>query len=217
MTRTPFIRLDALARALLRDSIPRTPPETMEFSGKSGPAGLEDPGERAVTAVGALLVWKLIQYGGSNLPVGPAAVAAERLMETFPDTDRHRLETEAGEILRWLEDALNLLGDDWEAMEERGMYPWEDKEFPIDGKLEILHQAIRERADLDVEYFTYRRNSMSHRRITPLEVQDDRILRARCHWRRDERSFAIHRIKEVRLIGSGASRTEEVGGSGSDS
>ncbi len=211
MTRTPFNQLDALVRALLRESIPRTPPEALEFAGEAEPTHLDEPGERAVAAVGALLVWKLIQHGGSNLPVGPAANAANRLMETFSDTDRHRLEQEAVEILRWLEDALNLLGDDWEEVEERGMYPWEDREFPSEGKLQTLRQAIREKADLEVEYFTYRRNSMSRRRITPLEIQDERILRARCHWRADERSFAIHRIKEVRLIAVDSPRTEEMG------
>jgi hypothetical protein len=210
MTRTPFVRLDALARALLRESIPRTPPEALGFTGKSEPAHIDEPDERAVAAVGALLVWKLIQHGGSNLPVGPAADAANRLIETFPDTDRHRLEQEAAEILRWLEDALNLLGDGWEAVEERGMYPWEDREFPCEDKLETLHRAIRERADLEVEYFTYRRNSMSRRRITPLEIQDERILRARCHWRDDERSFAIHRIKEVKLIAVDPPLTEKM-------
>lgn len=211
MTRTPFVRLDALAQALLRESIPRTPPKALKFAGKAEPTHLDEPGERAVAAVGALLVWKLIQHGGSNLPVGPAASAVNRLMATFPDIDRHRLEHEAEEILRWLEDALNLLGDGWEAVEERGMYPWEDREFPFEGKLQILRQAIREKADLEVEYFTYRRNSMSRRRITPLEIQDERILRARCHWRDDERSFAIHRIKEVRLIAVDSPRTEELG------
>lgn len=211
MTRTPLVRLDALAQALLRESIPRTPPKALKFAGKAEPTHLDEPGERAVAAVGALLVWKLIQHGGSNLPVGPAASAVNRLMATFPDIDRHRLEHEAAEILRWLEDALNLLGDGWEAVEERGMYPWEDREFPFEGKLQTLRQAIREKADLEVEYFTYRRNSMSHRRITPLEIQDERILRARCHWRDDERSFAIHRIKEVRLIAVNSTRTEELG------
>jgi len=160
--------------------------------------------------VGSLLVWKLIQHGGSNLPVGPASNVANLLMKTFPDTDRHRLEQEAAEILRWLEDALNLLGEHWEEVEERGMYPWEDREFPSEGKLETLRQAIQEKADLEVEYFTYRRNCMSRRRITPLEIQDERILRARCHWRNDERSFAIHRIKEVRLIAVDSPLTEEM-------
>jgi len=212
MNRTPFVRLDALARALLRESIPRTPPEALGFTGKSEPAHIDEPDERAAAAVGALLVWKLIQHGGSNLPVGPAANAANRLMESFPDTDRHRLEQEAAEILRWLEDALNLLGDGWKEVEERGMYPWEDREFPSENKLETLRQAIQDRADLELEYFTYRRNSMSRRRITPLEIQDGRILQARCHWRNDERSFAIHRIKEIRLIGVNSPLTEEMGG-----
>lgn len=211
MIRTPFVRLDALVRALLRESIPRTPPETLEFTGKPEAALLEEPGERAVAAVGSLLVWKLIQHGGSNLPVGPAANVANLLMKTFPDIDRHRLEQEAAEILRWLEDALNLLGEHWEEVEERGMYPWEDREFPSEGKLDTLRQAIQENADLEVEYFTYRRNCMSRRRITPLEIQDGRILRARCHWRNDERSFAIHRIKEVRLIAVDSPLTEEMG------
>lgn len=212
MTRTPFVQLDALVRALLRESIPRTPPEPLEFAGKAAPTGIEEPEERAVAAVGALLVWKLIQHGGSSLPVGPAARAAKELMESFPETDRHRLEQETAEILRWLEDALNLLGDSWEELEERGMYPWEDREFPCEHRMDTLRRAIQEKADLEVEYFTYRRNSMSRRRVTPLEIQDERILRARCHWREDERSFAIHRIKEARLIAVDSPRTEEMGG-----
>jgi hypothetical protein len=208
MPRTPYLRLDALTRSLLREAIPRTPPEPLEFTGPAEPAELDDTGQRAVAAVGSLLVWKLIQHGGSNLPVGPAAEAVDRLMETFPETDRHRLEAEAEEILRWLEDSLNLLGDDWEDVEDRGMYPWEDQEFPMGDKLDVLEQAIQQQADLELEYFTYRRNSMSRRRITPLEIQNGRILRARCHWRDAERSFAIHRIKELRIL----LKSEEMGG-----
>jgi predicted DNA-binding transcriptional regulator YafY len=212
MGRTPFVQLDALVQALLRESIPRKQPEPLEFTGQTKPIDIEEPGERAVAAVGALLVWKLIQHGGSKLPVGPAARAANQLVESFSEVDRHRLEQETAEILRWLEDALNLLGDDWEEVEERGMYPWEDREFPCEKKMETLRRAIHEKADLEVEYFTYRRNSMSRRRVTPLEIQDERILRARCHWREDERSFAIHRIKEARFIAVDAPRTEEIGG-----
>ncbi len=201
MVRTPFSQLDALVQALLRDSPPRAPSRALEFSGPpetSVDFGAAD--QRAVAAVGTLLVWKLIQHGGSNLPVGPAAEVAEQLITSFPETDRHRLEAEAMEIFRWLEDSLNLLGDDWEEGDERGMYPWEDREFPDDGRVALIERAIREKYDLQIEYFTYRRNSMSQRRVTPLTIENGRILLARCHWRRDERRFAIHRIKQAQLL-----------------
>jgi hypothetical protein len=217
MSRTPFPHLDALARALFRDSMPRNPAEPLEFGGVARPTGVEGSDERAAAAVGALLIWKLIQHGGSTLPVGPAEVAAERLLETFGDTDRRRLESEAVQILRWLEDSLNLLGDDWDGVEDRGLYPWEDREFPDEGKADLIRHAIRDKVDLEIEYFTYSRNSMSRRRITPLELEGDAILRARCHWRRSERSFALHRIKEARLARPEAAAAAQTGGSASDS
>lgn len=202
MTRTPFSRLDALARSLFRSSLPRSPSVALEFQGSGQPpVSLGTADQRAVAAVATLLVWKLIQHGGSHLPVGPASEVAERLLASFPETDRLRLEAETTEILRWLEDSLNLLGGGWDEADERGLYPWEDREFPDDGKLELIRRAIRDGHDLQIEYFTYRRNSMSERRITPLTLEeDDRILLARCHWRREERRFAVHRIKTAVLL-----------------
>ncbi len=205
MPRTPFSQLDALVQSLLRDSPPRVPSGVLEFSGPpQSPTDLDAADQRAVSAVGTLLIWKLIQHGGSNLAVGPAAKAAERLMASFPEMDQRRLESEAMNIFRWLEDALNLLGDDWES-DESGMYPWEDREFPDNGRGALIDRAIRERLDLQIEYFTYRRNSISERRITPRAIENGRILLAQCHWRGEERRFALHRIKQAHLLAEAVS------------
>ncbi len=166
---------------------------------------MEEPEERAAAAVGALLVWQIIQHGGSSLPVGPAARAAERLVQSFPETDHHRLEKESVEILHWLEDALNLLGGEWEGLGPQ-LYPGEDQRFPEEGTLGLIREALGQNADLEIEYFTYRRNAMSRRRITPLRLDDEGKLRAVCHWRGSERTFAVSRIKEARLIRTRSSR-----------
>jgi predicted DNA-binding transcriptional regulator YafY len=209
MPRASYPRLHTLAQSLFKSSIPRTPPTTLAFQGDPASAAVEDPEERATAAVGALLVWQIIQHGGSSLPVGPAARAAERLVQSFPETDRHRLEKESVEILHWLEDALNLLGDEWEGLDSR-VYPWEDQRFPEEGTLGLIREALGQNADLEIEYFTYRRNAMSRRRITPLRLDDEGKLRAVCHWRSAERTFAVSRIKEARLIRtrSSGSRSE---------
>ena len=60
----------------------------------------------------------------------------------------------------------------------RGVYPWDDREFPDDGKTVIIRRAMREKSDLEIEYFTYSRNTLTHRRVTPLEIEADTKLRA---------------------------------------
>ena len=200
MTLTSFQQLDEIARKLLGDSAPR-PASPLRFASGDGDVRMRDADERAVAAVGALLVCKLIEFGGCELPIGPARSALEQLIGSFPDTDRRRLEKESAEILRWLEDSLSLLGDDWEEAEDRGIYPWEDREFPEEGKIDLIRDAIDDRADLEIEYFTYSRNAFSRRRVTPLEIEGKLKLRALCHWRRGERHFLLRRIKEIRRLG----------------
>ena len=129
-------------------------------------------------------------------------------MRGFPEIERHRLEREATEILKWLEDSLSLLDGDWQNADDRGVYPWEDREFPDEGKGRTIQQAIEAKMDLEIEYFTYSRNALTRRRITPMELEGTEKLRALCHWRRDERHFLIRRIKEVRLLG--ASETSSI-------
>ena len=129
MTRTPFLRLDALARAMLRESIPRTPPEPLEFTGPPASAALEDPGQRAVAAVGALLVWKLIQHGGCKLPVGPAVDAVNRLR----DMDLAKPPGVA-ETLDWTE-SLRVVGAD--ALDEQVV-------------LDTIGAVVKDRDDLEV-------------------------------------------------------------------
>ena len=204
MTRSSYPKIDEIATALFRDAVPRStpPPERPPEKGLTMP---EDDG-RATAAVGALLVWKLIQHGGCQLPVGPARETVEKLMGGFTEIDRRRLEREAVEILRWLEDSLSLLDDDWEDADDRGIYPWEDREFPDDGRVETIRAAIEGATDLEIEYFTYSRNALTRRRVTPLEIDGGRMLRAICHWRRDERHFLLRRIKEVRPLGASETR-----------
>jgi hypothetical protein len=199
MTTSPYPDLDEVATPLFKESIPRPAGAGPQFRGGTA-VRLDGPAERAAAAVGALLAWKLIQHGGCLLPVGPARRAADRLMASFPEIDRRRLEREVAEVLRWLEDALSLLDDDWQEADERGVYPWEDREFPDDGKTETIRRAIDDGADLEIDYFTYSRNAITHRRITPLDLHGGRKLRALCHWRRDERHFLLRRIKEVRPV-----------------
>ena len=90
----------------------------LRFVGAPADPGFGSSEERAAAAVGALLVVELIRHGGCTLPVGPAQNAADRLLATFPETDRRRLEAEAVEMLIWLEDSLSLLGDDWRETED---------------------------------------------------------------------------------------------------
>ncbi|MGD8374671.1 MAG: hypothetical protein PVF68_00910 [Acidobacteriota bacterium] len=192
MSRSPFHKLDEIATALFKDAAPR--PQ----AGTSG--GITAGGPADAAALGALLVWKLVQHGGCRLPVGAAQQATETLLGELPEIQRHRVEREAAEVLRWLEDSLSLFDPEWEDVEDRGLYPWEDREFPPEGKPELIRSAIESAHDLEIEYFTYSRNALSRRRITPLEMHGDSRLRALCHWRRDERHFLLRRIKEVRRI-----------------
>lgn len=199
MTRSHYPEIDGIAGPLFKEAVPRPTEPGLRFHGDSAVL-LEHPGERSAAALGALLLAKMIEHGGCALPIGPAKKALERLMASFPETDRRRLEREGAAVLRWLEDALSLLDEDWQDVDDRGIYPWEDREFPEDGKSEVIRQAIEEGQDLELEYFTYSRNSINRRRVTPLELHGSRKLRALCHWRRDERHFLIRRIKEVRPV-----------------
>ena len=204
MTRSPYAKLDQLATSLFKDALPRRAEAAPRFQAGEGVC-LDDPDGRATAAIGALLVWKLIQHGGCLLPVGPARQAVEQLMEGFPETDRGRLERESAEILRWLEDSLSLLDGEWNEGEDAGIYPWEDRQFPDAGKERVIRNAIDEAADLEIEYYTYSRNALTRRRVTPLEIDGGSMLRAMCHWRRDERHFLLSRIKDVRPLSRSSS------------
>ena len=195
MTQPRLRRLREIASSLLKDAAPRSENPPLTFSDSPGPVPSD---ERAVAAIGSLLLLELIRHGGCALPLGPAQRALRRLMESFPETDRHRLEMEAVEILLWLEDSLSLLGDEWQEVDDRGLYPWEDRVFPDAGKTDRIRRAIEEESDLEIEYFTYSRNALTRRRVTPLAIEGGSKLRALCHWRRQERSFLLRRIKEIR-------------------
>jgi len=207
MTRPPFHRIQEILSTLLKDSVPRSPSEPLHFMGEVRSARLETPDERAVAAIGSLLVCEIVRHGGSLLPVGPARKAVERLLESFPESDRPRLESEAAEMMLWLEDALSLLGDGWQELDDQGLYPWDDREYPDDGKAARIRKAIEDRSDLEIEYFTYSRNALTKRHVTPIEIEGERILLALCHWRRDDRRFLLRRIKAIRGLGPKPRRT----------
>lgn len=76
-----------------------------------------------------------------------------------------------------------------------------DRSYPVEERLPVIERAIASGRDLEMEYFTNSSKSFSKRTVTPLEVsyQYKRpYLRAYDHWRKDERTFRVSRIKSVR-------------------
>jgi predicted DNA-binding transcriptional regulator YafY len=83
------------------------------------------------------------------------------------------------------------------------LYSRRDRSYPVEERLPVIERAIASGRDLEMEYFTNSSKTFSKRTVTPLEVtyQYQRpYLRAYDHWRRDERTFRVSRIKSVRDV-----------------
>jgi predicted DNA-binding transcriptional regulator YafY len=71
---------------------------------------------------------------------------------------------------------------------------------PVGPLLESLEAAIRERATVEIEYYTAGRAHRTTRRVDPLRLEwhgDVAYLIAYCHLRGDERVFRVDRIEWV--------------------
>ena len=67
----------------------------------------------------------------------------------------------------------------------------------------MIRDAIENKRDIWMIYFTYSSRKFTDRVVTPLEVRQDYgkvYLRAYCHLRKDERTFKVARIKEFREV-----------------
>ena len=78
-----------------------------------------------------------------------------------------------------------------------------DRSYPVEERLPIIERAIASGRDIEMEYFANSSKKFSKRTVTPLEIsyQYQRpYLRAYDHWRRDERTFRVSRIKSLRDV-----------------
>ncbi|MBI2172524.1 MAG: AAA family ATPase [Chloroflexi bacterium] len=100
-------------------------------------------------------------------------------------------------------------------------YRQADARQPLEEKLEVIRQAIRDGRDLELAYLKAS-DERSRRRVTPLEVGPMAYggktfpgLRAYCHTRREERVFRVDRILElVTSHGGGVRAKPKVVGAG---
>jgi len=82
-------------------------------------------------------------------------------------------------------------------------YSRRDRSYPVQERLLLIERAIASGRDLEMEYFANSTKRFSKRTVTPLEVsyQYQRpYLRANDHFRKDERTFRVSRIKSVRDV-----------------
>ncbi len=66
-----------------------------------------------------------------------------------------------------------------------------------------LYQACEQNLSVDIQYFTAHRGEVTERRIDPYRLMENRgawYLVAYCHWRKDVRLFALHRIQHHEIL-----------------
>ncbi len=71
--------------------------------------------------------------------------------------------------------------------------------------LQTLHEVVRTRRTIEVEYFSFGREAVSRRRLDPLHLwyqQGGVYLAAFCHLRQEIRTFAVERFRDVRVTGA---------------
>ncbi|MBI4526757.1 MAG: AAA family ATPase [Deltaproteobacteria bacterium] len=85
-------------------------------------------------------------------------------------------------------------------------YELSETKRPMDRKINLIREAIKNRQDLMIEYLK-RSDEKSHRRVTPLTVSEMEFqkrsfqgLKAYCHSRGEERVFRVDRILELRVV-----------------
>lgn len=69
--------------------------------------------------------------------------------------------------------------------------------------LRTVENAIKERADLEIEYLNKAKDEFTQRRITPMFITaypNRKILSGYCHVARAERSFVLSQINSARLV-----------------
>jgi hypothetical protein len=147
--------------------------------------GTERGEERAAIAVALRVHAHLADALG--LPTRPAFALARRWSEGLPLPLRDAVERAVEQTLNALHRAA--------PMEMEDHLPG-----PVGPLLESLEVAIRERATVEIEYYTAGRAHRTTRRVDPLRLEwhgDVVYLIAYCHLRGDERVFRVDRIEWV--------------------
>ena len=178
-------RLDALLRRLARRSIqPRLDlPHPLAPSPSQGEGWGE--GERAAIAAALRIYAHLADALG--LPTRPAHALAHRWSEGLPLPLRDAVAWTVAQALEALHRAAPLEMED-------------HLPEPTGPLLEILEKAIRERATLEIEYYTAGRAQHTVRRVEPLRLEwhgDVVYLIAYCHLRGEQRVFRVERMGHV--------------------
>jgi predicted DNA-binding transcriptional regulator YafY len=83
------------------------------------------------------------------------------------------------------------------------MFSRRDRKFPIEERLPVIKNAIESGEDLRLECFANSSKRFSWRTVTPIEIRYEYqsvYLRAFDHWRKDERTFKVSRIKTIQQV-----------------
>lgn len=70
-------------------------------------------------------------------------------------------------------------------------------------KVRLLQNAIVNAKDVWLDYYTAYRDDQNERTVTPINLyyrNNSAYLRAYCHWRKEERTFRISRIRNMRVL-----------------
>jgi len=188
-------RLEALLRRLARRGI--LPQLNVPYPHPSSPSPWEgeEPalslskgrgeGERAAIAVALRVYAHLADALG--LPTRPAYALARQWSEGLPLPLRDAVEQTVEQVVEALHRAAPL------EMEDR-------LPAPTGPLLEALEAAIRERAVVEIEYYTAGRAQRTVRRVEPLRLEwhgDVAYLIAYCHLRGEQRVFRVDRIERM--------------------
>jgi len=120
-----------------------------------------------------------------------ALLAAGRSLQSVPGADAQ------GPLARGLAKLSGALGTDADAAVEVDL-----GEAPGDA-LALLQQAVAERRQVELDYYSYGRDAHGVRRVDPWRVQAEQgswYLEAWCHQSDAERVFRVDRVRSVRLL-----------------
>jgi len=206
--------LDRTIEALFGDAKPREDLEEgdpVRAADSAVRAVLSRGDERAAVTVGALLLAKVRERGGTRVDSEALARASERLLSQFTEMEQARIKREVARTLLWLWEAMGSdeATADGAADAGAGLSDEEDEEqtllipdriYPVGDKLDLIRRAIADKQDLEIDYFTFYRGKLAWRRISPVELEGEDYVIAWCHWRQDQRRFRISRIRSLRAV-----------------
>ena len=159
----------------------------------------EKADERSALFVGALVLKEFRQRRGTLVGKRVLDRIVKKLSVEFSSDTLATLEEESAAITFWLESGEvetdeSYDDDDWY---ERPRYP--EHTYSTTETIPLIERAIKEKFDLQMDYYTRGRGEFTTRRITPQSLGGE-MLYAYCHLRKEDRVFKISRIEGIKKV-----------------